>query len=339
MLYRLSGVTKVYEDRTVVDIHELNIETGGRYALLGANGAGKTTLLNILAFLDRPTTGAIEFDSAPVDFSRAGLQALRRKVVMLDQQPILFTRTVFQNVAYGLKIRKIPAKERKKKVAEALEQVGMTAFSGAMAHRLSGGETQRVALARALAVSPSVLLCDEPTANVDAEHQAAIIRILKEINEAGKISLIFTSHDRGQAVALSTRTIYLDQGRPVSSGYENVFTAALASGKDGRAVCRIENGPRITLPYDGVSVTPRKVRVEIDPGLLILADPDEGRTSENRFPGRVIQATEERGQIRCVIDIGIWIGVTLSESTYRKIRPLIGDRVSVQVPADAVRLI
>ncbi|MCF8079116.1 MAG: ATP-binding cassette domain-containing protein [Desulfobacterales bacterium] len=339
MLYRLSGVTKVYEDRTVLDIPDMNIEAGERYALLGPNGAGKTTLLNILAFLDRPTAGAVEFESSPVDFSRKGLQALRRKVVMVDQHPILFTRTVFQNVAYGMKIRKIPAKERKTRVADALERVGMTAFAGAMAHRLSGGETQRVALARALALSPSVLLCDEPAASVDAEHQSAIIRILKEINEAGKISLIFTSHDRSQAVALATKTIYLDQGRPVSSGYENVFTAALASGKDGRAVCQIENGPRITLPYDGVSVTPRKVRLEIDPRLLILGSPAGGRTSENRFPGKVIQATEEGGHIRCVIDIGIWIGVALSESTYRKISPLIGDRVSVQIPADAVRLI
>jgi tungstate transport system ATP-binding protein len=339
MLYRLSGISKVYEGRTVVDIPDMKIEEGGRYALLGPNGAGKTTLLNILAFLDRPTSGAIKFESYPVDFSRKGLQALRRKVVMVDQHPILFTRTVFQNVAYGLKLRKVATQERKKRVADALEQVGMTAFSKAMAHRLSGGETQRVALARALAVSPSVLLCDEPTASVDAEHQTAILRILKEINEDRGISLIFTTHDRSQAAALATKMIYLDQGRPVASGYENVFAATLKSGRDGRAVCQVENGPRITLPYDGVSVTPRKVRIEIDPFLLNLADPAEGRTSENRFPGRVIQVTAEREQIRCVVDIGVWIGLNLSQATYRKISPLVGDTVSVQVPADAVRLV
>lgn len=339
ILYRISGLTRVYKDRTVLDIPEMNIEAGGRYALLGPNGAGKTTLLNILAFLDRPTAGAIDFESSPVDFSRKGLQALRRKVVMVDQHPILFTRTVAQNVAYGLKLRKVPSKERKLRVAEALERVGMTAFSSAMAHRLSGGETQRVALARALAVSPSVLLCDEPTASIDAEHQSAILRILQEINEAKGISLIFTSHDRRQAAALATETIYLNQGRPASAGQENVFAAVVTSGRDGRAVCQIEHGPRIALPYDGVSAIPRKVRIEIDSNLLILGGATEGHSSENRFPGRVIQATEERGRIRCVVDIGVWIDLSLSESTYRKIRPMIGDAVSVQVPADAVRLV
>ena len=339
ILYRISGLTRVYEDRTVLDIPEMTIEAGGRYALLGPNGAGKTTLLNILAFLDRPTAGAIDFESSPVDFSRKGLQTLRRRVVMVDQHPILFTRTVAQNVAYGLKIRRIPAKERKTRVADALERVGMTAFSSAMAHRLSGGETQRVALARALAVSPSVLLCDEPTASVDAEHQSAILRILKEINEAKGISLIFTSHDRRQAAALANETIYLNQGRPASAGQENVFAAVITSGRDGRAVCQIENGPRIALPYDGVSAIPRKVRIEIDSNLLLLVGPTEGSSSENRFPGRVIQATEEKGQIRCTVDIGVWIDLSLSEAAYRKISPMIGDRVSVQVPADAVRMI
>ena len=176
-LYRLTDVTRVFDDRTVVDIPALSIEAGGRYALLGPNGAGKTTLLDILAFLERPTTGTIAFRSKPVDFSRQRLRRLRQQVVMVAQSPILFTTTVFQNVAFGLKVRKIRGKERRKRVEDALEQVGMAAFSGAMAHRLSGGETQRVALAQALAVSPKVLLCDEPTANVDAEHQAGIMRI------------------------------------------------------------------------------------------------------------------------------------------------------------------
>jgi tungstate transport system ATP-binding protein len=215
----------------------------------------------------------------------------------------------------------------------------MTDFAGAMAHRLSGGETQRVALARALAVSPSVLLCDEPTASVDAEHQSAILRILKKINEDGGISLVFTSHDRRQAAALATETLYLNRGKPVSTGQENVFAARLASGRDGRAVCRIENGPRLILPYDGVSAVPRKVRIEIDPGRLILEGATAARQSENRFSGRLVQAEEEKGRIRCIVDIGGWIDVNLSETTYRRISPLIGDTVSVRIPSDAVRLV
>ncbi len=339
MLYRLSDVTQVFAGRTVVDIPTLNIEAGGRYALLGPNGAGKTTLLHILAFLARPTTGTIMFQSSPVDFSGQGLQQLRKKVVMVSQNPILFTTTVFDNVAFGLKVRKVPANERKKRVAEALEKVGMASFSRAMAHRLSGGETQRVALARALAVAPSVLLCDEPTANVDAEHQAAILRILKEANRENRISLIFTTHDRAQAATLARETIFLDRGRLAAAGQENVFSATLKTARDGRGVCRIRNGPQLALPYDGVSAVERKVRIEIDPARLILGLAAEGATSENRFAGKVTQLAEERGRIWCVVDIGVRLGVILSDPVYRSIHPLVGDTVSVQIPTDAVRLI
>lgn len=338
-LYRLSGVTKVYDQRTVLDIAEMNFEAGRRYALLGPNGAGKTTLLNILAFLDRPDTGTIEFNSAKVNFSRKHLRALRRKVVLVDQHPILFTRTVAQNIAYGLKLRKIPARERNIRVAESLEHVGMTAFSGALAHRLSGGETQRVALARALVLDPWVLLCDEPTAGVDAEHQAAILKILKEINQVRGVSLIFTSHDPGQAAILANETIYLNNGRQASAGHENTFSADLTSRWSGRAVCRIQNGPQILLTDEGGSAVPRKVRIEINPGLLILDDETKAGASENRFAGRMIQAIEEKSQIRCVVDIGVRINITLSKSAYRKSRPLIGDTVAIQIPAEAVRLI
>jgi tungstate transport system ATP-binding protein len=215
----------------------------------------------------------------------------------------------------------------------------MSGFSDAMAHRLSGGETQRVALARALALSPAVLLCDEPTANVDNEHQSAILRILKESSQEKHITVIFTTHDRRQASALAQETIYLDRGRLAAAGQENVFAAILKSGRDGRGVCQIENGPKIALPYDGVSAVARKVRIEIDPTRLVLGPGAKGRTSENRFAGRVVHMAEERGCIWCVVDIGVRIGATLSPTAYRRLRPLVGDTVSVQVPSDAVRVI
>jgi len=338
-LYRLTDVTQVYDGRTVVDIPRLDIEAGGRYALLGPNGAGKTTLLNILAFLDRPTTGSVEFDGATAAFTRQGMQRLRKRVVMVDQNPILFTTTVYKNVAFGLKVRKTPKKEQIRRVGEALDQVGMSAFAGAMAHRLSGGETQRVALARALALSPAVMLCDEPTANVDAENQSSILRILKDSNQQHRITLVFTTHDRSQAAALARETIYLDRGRLAAAGQENVFAAVLKTGRDGRGVCQIENGPKMALPHGGVSDVERKVRIEVDPARLMLGPEDEERTADKRFSGRVVRVAEERDRIWCVVDIGVRIGATLSPAAYRRLRPLVGDTVSVQVPSDAVRVI
>ena len=213
MLYALSKITRKYGSRTVLDIPLMEIEQGVIYALLGPNGAGKTTLLNILGFLEAPTSGTIHYLSTRVIFSETYLQRLRREVVMITQNPILFTGTVYKNVEFGLKIRRIPQKKRKIIIEETLDLVGMSDFVQAQAHRLSGGETQRVALARALAVSPEVLLCDEPTSNLDVENQAAIINTLKQINEQRKITIMFTTHYMYQVSSLAHHTFFLDHGK------------------------------------------------------------------------------------------------------------------------------
>jgi len=197
MLYVLSKITRKYGSRTVLDIPLMEIE-------------GKTTLLNILGFLEVPTTGDILYRSKTVNFSESSLQNLRREVVMIDQHPILFTGTVYKNVEFGLKIRRISQKKRGIIIEETLDLVGMSAFVQAQAHRLSGGETQRVALARALAVSPEVLLCDEPTSNLDVENQTAIINTLKQINEQRKTTIMFTTHYMYQVSSLAHHTFFLD---------------------------------------------------------------------------------------------------------------------------------
>lgn len=221
MLYVLSKITRKYGSRTVLDIPLMEIEKGKIYALLGPNGAGKTTLLNILGFLEVPTTGDILYRSKTVNFSESSLQNLRREVVMIDQHPILFTGTVYKNVEFGLKIRRISQKKRGIIIEETLDLVGMSAFVQAQAHRLSGGETQRVALARALAVSPEVLLCDEPTSNLDVENQTAVINTLKQINEQRKTTIMFTTHYMYQVSSLAHHTFFLDHGKLTATQAES----------------------------------------------------------------------------------------------------------------------
>ncbi|MGD9033249.1 MAG: ABC transporter ATP-binding protein, partial [Desulfobacteraceae bacterium] len=171
MLYELYNLRKIYDGRPVLDLENLSLEKGKVLGLLGPNGAGKTTLLQILGFLLDPSAGDLRFENKSVDFAGASLMALRRRVVLVQQQPILFTSTVSKNVEFPLKIRDIPKERRNRVVEELLDLVGMGAFRAARAHKLSGGETQRVAMARALACSPEVILLDEPTANVDVENQ------------------------------------------------------------------------------------------------------------------------------------------------------------------------
>ena len=171
MLYQLTSLRQQFNNRVVLDIDQMEIEAGSMHALLGPNGAGKTTLLDILAFLVPPASGTLLFQGNPVDPARSDLLALRRRVVLVDQHPIMFSTTVRGNIEFGLKIRGLSGAERGWRVDEALATVGLERYREARAPELSGGETQRLALARALALRPEVLLCDEPTASVDAENQ------------------------------------------------------------------------------------------------------------------------------------------------------------------------
>ncbi len=347
MLYAIENITKVHGDRTVLDIPCLTIEEGLIYALLGPNGAGKTTLMNILAFLDIPTTGKISYKGEQVPVNPSGLPAFRRKVVMLDQHPILFTGTVFQNVEFGLKIRKISARKRAKIVSEVLDLVGMGAFSQADAAGLSGGETQRVALARVLAVNPSVLLCDEPTASVDLENQSAIVGILRRINREFGITIIFTNHDRLQAASLAHRTLLLDHGRLVNTARDNIFSGEVMAGGNGFSPCVIAGGVRLSVPSTGrigkvrLLINPEKIRPEkIGSGEIGSGEieTDEGN-GKNGFSGKVVRMAKEGEKVRIDVEAGVLITALVSSRLYDEGSFRIGDAVNLKTEADAVQIL
>ncbi|NNK96669.1 MAG: ATP-binding cassette domain-containing protein, partial [Desulfobacterales bacterium] len=213
MLYELSDIVRRFGSRTVLDIPHLAFKARQVYALIGPNGAGKTTLLNHLAFLDQPSSGTLCFRSQLVDYSRNNLTRLRRQVVLVDQTPILFSGTVWKNIEFGLRLRGVTKKQREGKIQGALEQVGMSEFVHEDVYGLSGGEVKRVALARALALEPEVLLCDEPTANVDQQHQEIILKILEHANSVGNTTVIFSTHYLSQSRRLAHQTILLQNGR------------------------------------------------------------------------------------------------------------------------------
>lgn len=212
MIYCLDHLNYSYTDTSVLEIDHLGFEQGRIHALVGHNGAGKTSLLMLLAFLAAPTRGQILFSGQAVD-SDAMRQRLRRKVVLVPQHPIMFSTTVRANIEFGLKIRKVAAATRNAMVDEALAMVGLPQYKNAAAHKLSGGETQRVALARALVLAPQVLLCDEPTASVDAANQRVIAELLQRVNAEHATTIIFTTHDRAQAASLADNIVTLEQGR------------------------------------------------------------------------------------------------------------------------------
>ena len=336
MLYRAKRLTKVAGGRTILDIRNLVIKSGMIYGLLGANGAGKTTLLNILGFLELPTSGSMEFAGKPVLFTRSGFQQLRREVVMVDQHPVLFSTSVYKNIEFGLKVRKVDPGIRERIIDEVLEMVDLADFKYAPARGLSGGETQRIALARALALSPKVLLCDEPTSSADVENQAAIVAILKEINATRNISIIFTTHDRLQAAGLAHQTLVLERGALVTAAYENVFACTIAAHSAGQVVCRLQNSVDLLLPTGQKGLKSATKKISIDPEKITLLQDKPETEIPGILQGRVVQFTAESERVRMIVNVGVMLTVLLDRDRYHELCPTIGDRVCLQVKSGAI---
>jgi len=336
--FSLDGLVKSYGGRRVLDIEELEIGEGRVHALLGPNGAGKTTLLEILAFLERPTAGAIRYRSRPVTFAENCLRPLRREVLMVSQNPVMFSTTVSRNVEFGLRIRRVPRAERERKVAEALDLVGMKEFAAALAHHLSGGETQRVSMARALVLSPRVLLCDEPTANVDVENRAVILGLLRQINRERGMTVVFTTHDRFQAEGLAHRIFTLDRGRVVEGGDDNIFSGRAGGGTGNWREILLQGGLILRSARTSGPPVEGPVRIAIDPRRIGL-NGTAPVVGENIISGQVRQVMEGNGHIRVVVDAGLLITVAMPSGTYREQGILVGEKVVIVIPPEAVRIL
>jgi len=331
VLYELKNLIKTYDQRTVLNLERLSLEKNKVLGLLGPNGAGKTTLLEIMAFLIRPSAGNIWFKKEMVNFTNGNLMDLRRKVVLIQQQPLLFTTTVFKNVEYPLKIRKTPRAKRERLVKELLDLVGMGMFTHASAHKLSGGETHRVAIAQALACFPEVILMDEPTASVDVENQINIERIIKKINRKKGISVIFTTHDMIQASRLAEKTVFLFEGKVAQSIYENIFSGHIEVDPKGYKYCVLNSGLKLHVSSEKSG----SIRISIDPKAVKLSQ-KENSSKYNSFKGNLIQLTDEQIRVRALVDMGIPMSVLIPKEVFKSLHLNLGEKVWLHCPKESI---
>ena len=212
---RLDHISKIYQDPKTgkhfyaVKATSLAIEPGSFVTLLGPSGCGKTTTLRMIAGFESPDEGEIYLGEEPIN----ELTPNKRDTAMVFQSYALLPHyNVFDNVAYGLKLRKVPKDEIKERVMKILELVELSGMEGRMTNQLSGGQQQRVALARALVIEPSVLLFDEPLSNLDAKLRVSMRTEIRRIQQEVGITAIYVTHDQSEAMALSDKIIIMSKG-------------------------------------------------------------------------------------------------------------------------------
>ena len=205
-----------YGEATAVDGISFTVERGEHLTLLGPSGCGKTTTLRAIAGLETPSGGTIRIGGAAMYSAaeRRNVPAEKRGISMVFQSYAVWPHmSVFDNVAYGLRVRKLPRDEVARQVERALDLVQMRDFAGRSAALLSGGQQQRVALARALAFSPQVLLFDEPLSNLDAKLRAEMRVELRDLQRRLDVTSVYVTHDQEEALAISDRVVVMNVGR------------------------------------------------------------------------------------------------------------------------------
>jgi tungstate transport system ATP-binding protein len=319
---RVRGLRVEHPGRVVLDVPDLVVEPGETLGIVGPNGAGKSTLLRVLGLLEPPSRGEIWFGGARVTGEPAELLALRRRMAIVFQNPLLCRASVSRNVALGLKLRGVPAAERRRLVRPWLERFGIAELADRPAGRISGGEAQRTSLARAFVLRPEVLLLDEPFAALDGPTRQALLGDLHRLLAETRTTTLFVTHDRDEAFAVGDRVAVLLDGRvaqigspdevarrpasePVARfvGVEAVLPGRVSPGEGSRAVVEVD-GLRFFAPMD-VSPGARVwacLRAE-DVSLLVdgaTPPPD----ADNVLLGTVRSLAPWGTQVRVAVDCG-----------------------------------
>ena len=237
----LSGLTKRFETRrgaaAAVDALDLEIPDGAFVALLGPSGCGKTTVLRLIAGFERPSAGEIRFDGRLMSGAGTHVPPERRRIGMVFQSYALWPHmTVADNVGYPLAVRRVPRPERARRVAEARETVGLSDLSDRRPAALSGGQRQRVALARCLVVQPSVVLLDEPLANLDVHLRDSLEAEFRAFHARTGATMVYVTHDQREAMALADTVVVMEGGRLQQAGPPRRLYAEPASAMVARFI-------------------------------------------------------------------------------------------------------
>jgi iron(III) transport system ATP-binding protein len=348
---RLDELRKEFGTTVAVDDISVEFHDGKLTSILGPSGCGKTTTLNLIAGFIDPDGGTIRFGEQLIADATRGMVVPpnRRNLGMVFQSYALWPHlSVADNVAYGLKMRRMARQRRDETVRRALQRVRLGQYLDRFPHELSGGQQQRVALARAIAYAPQILLFDEPLSNLDAQLREEMRLELKDIHHEIGVTAVYVTHDQGEAMSLSDRIAIMGEGRILQIGsprelYEepadvrvaqflgrtNLFDACLVEAAHPLARVRIDGSDEIVTCRGPRLATPNmRGSLSVRPGAIALASPGAG-------------ATGLSGHIRAAMYLGhsVQLQVTLASGRTLEVHSTrqawnVGDAVSVAFDAE-----
>jgi tungstate transport system ATP-binding protein len=352
-LIELAGLEQRYGPRTTLKGVSLRIENGEILAIIGPTGSGKTTLLRIIDQLDRPASGKVLFDEREVT-PRLRTQ-VRRQIGMVLQKPVVFDASVYDNVAYPLRVRRYNRKAIPERVNAMLNTVGLDGYQKRRARTLSGGETQKVALARALITDPRVLLLDEPTANLDPASLNTIEEFILRFNRDHGMAIVIATHEMAQGQRLAHRIGVMMGGELIQVGkpeeifyapsdlrvarfvgVENIMEGHITVNEGGLAQVQL-NG------HSAEAVTDRRpgeeVHLCIRPEEVTISLEAPSSSARNVFSGDVRLVALSGPLAKVEIDCGLTLVALITKRSAEDLGLRVGQQVHASFKATAVHVI
>jgi molybdopterin-binding protein len=351
VMAELKGVTKAYGSKIVLDTVKLQIHEGEILALLGPNGSGKTTILKILAFIENPTGGEVAFQGEKVNFKNT--EKVRLQSTLVFQKTTVFGTSVYNNIAYGLKLRKVPKETRDKEIKKALELVKLEGFEKRNARKLSGGEQQRVAIARALVLKTKLLLLDEPTANVDPKNAGILEEVIETVNRESKTTIVMATHNMFQAKTLPHRIALMDEGKITEVGtpaevfgklsknlasfaaVDNTFTGHAKTTSAGTSKVDVGNSVQIEVTEQRQGTT----AVFINPQAIILSKTAVKSSARNVFKGKITEITDLDSLVKLKVNVGKSFTVQVTKRSFNEMGLCLNADVFITFKASSVQVL
>jgi tungstate transport system ATP-binding protein len=350
-LAELERVSKNYGDIRALDDVTLKIRRGEIFTLIGPNGSGKTTLLKILACIEKPDSGNVYINDEQIEDKNRNRAKLSTTLVF--QRTTLFSTSVYNNIAYGLKLRKTSKEQIDDAVNQALELVKLEGYENRPAKKLSGGEQQRVSLARALALNTSLLLLDEPTANLDPKSVSIIEEVIKEVNRQKDTAIVMATHNIFQDEHLAEKAALLINGRIVEIGtiakilggksrnlanfakLENIFSGTSEVLKEGTSRVQFDDGTTIetALRKSG------RITVFIRPEDIILSKRQFESSARNVFEGKIVEILDQGSLVRLKVNAKKEFIAQITKRSFVEMDLNVGSQIYLTFKASSVQSI